>query len=417
MHSRRVAHEYYRDRLTQLARPSALLPLLDTWTRGTPGATEHGATVGHGSANAITSPMEAAGGWRRVYGRFHPFAAPYATMVFEYAGGAQTFATVALFDEEPADRRRVVHVDGLGWARLTAFPTDDRLRTLREALAVPGDVTVVRYRPGRRCTFRVDDGDGTRFGKVFGDASGQAIHEAGLALASAARRGEIAFEVARPIAWQADTRVLWQGAVAGAPLLGRLSTGEAESLSYRMGAALGTLTTATIFPIARFDAAVQCKRSHQYAQELGTRIPALAVEATSLGEGLDAIHRRRPGRVCPIHGAPHVNQWLAQDDRLALVDFDRFSAGNPELDVATFLGELDFEEELATPVTDIARAFVQGYEGTAGPLDSELLRAYRAHKRLAKALRSARALRPDGAERARRHLASARLALREGVAE
>ncbi len=40
-------------------------------------------------------------------------------------------------------------------------------------------------------------------------------------------------------------------------------------------------------------------------------------------------------------------------------------------------------------------------------LEPSLLAAYRAHKRLAKALRTARALRPDGDERAERHLARA----------
>lgn len=399
MHSRQASHEHYREQLIRLARPASLLPLLDAWA----------------SADASAAlPEDDA--WRRVYGRFHPFDAPYATLVFEYTGRPQTFVTVELFDDRPETTDADTHaVTGLGFARLRGFPADDGLPTLRRVLAAAGDAAVVRYRPGRRCTFRVADDRGVRFAKVFGDDTGGPIHDAGVALAAAAARGELAFAVAPPIAWDSDARVLWQGAVAGEPLLERLSTRDAEPLAKQMGAALGTLTTASVFPVARFDAAVQCRRTHQYARELGTRIPALAVEATSLGEGLDAIHRERPGRVCPIHGAPHVNQWLADADRLALVDFDRFSAGNPELDVATLLGELDFEEDLATPVARIARAFVRGYETTAGALDPLLLRAYRAHKRLAKALRSARALRPDGAERASRHLALAKAALGDGA--
>ena len=51
-------------------------------------------------------------------------------------------------------------------------------------------------------------------------------------------------------------------------------------------------------------------------------------------------------------------------------------------------------------VDELSQAFREGYESVAGPLNEELLIAYTAHKRLSKALRVARALRPDGDERA-----------------
>ena len=88
----------------------------------------------------------------------------------------------------------------------------------------------------------------------------------------------------------------------------------------------------------------------------------------------------------------------------SLVDFDRFSLGDPELDVATFISEMDFENPKRVPVEDINRAFRNGYETIAGPLDSRLLNAYRAHKRLAKALKAARAVRPDYERRPERNL-------------
>ena len=71
------------------------------------------------------------------------------------------------------------------------------------------------------------------------------------------------------------------------------------------------------------------------------------------------------------------------------------------------MAELDFEDRTAVAVDELNGAFLSGYEDVAGALDPALLRAYRAHKRLAKALRTARALRPDGDERAGRHLARA----------
>jgi hypothetical protein len=245
------------------------------------------------------------------------------------------------------------------------------------------------------------------FCKVFPDDEGARLHEEAGALWQAQSRGELGFAVAEPVRWDAGTRTLWQKAVEGSSVLPRLGGPQGRSVARRLGNAAGTLVTSSVRPRMRFDAVVQCARSSGYARELGTRVPALAASAAALGRDLELMHRETPGRSRPIHGSPHLNQWLESSGRLGLVDFDRLSLGDPELDVATFLGELDFEDGLAVSHDELAANFIEGYEAAAGRIDSGLLAAYRAHKRLAKALRSARALRPDGDARAARHLARA----------
>ena len=141
-------------------------------------------------------------------------------------------------------------------------------------------------------------------------------------------------------------------------------------------------------------------------------MPDLARAAGALLQRLADAHAsvaQRPHR--PIHGAPHPSQWLDDGDMLGLVDFDRAAAGDPELDVATFLAELEAEGDRQAPMERLERTLIAAYEAVSGPLDSVLLRAYRGHKRLAKAHRSARALAPDGDARAARHLAFAAEAL------
>lgn len=102
---------------------------------------------------------------------------------------------------------------------------------------------------------------------------------------------------------------------------------------------------------------------------------------------------------------PHIpSKWLDDDGRLGLIDFDRFSLGDPELDITTFQAEVDFESVPASLRDDINDAFRAGYESRAGAMDLSLLLAYRVHKRLAKVLRAARAIRPDGDVRAAGHL-------------
>jgi hypothetical protein len=85
-----------------------------------------------------------------------------------------------------------------------------------------------------------------------------------------------------------------------------------------------------------------------------------------------------------------MHQWLADGERLGLVDFDRFCLGDPELDAATFVAEIDCEDPATTPREVLGAAFLRGYADMAGPLEPDLLTAYLAHKRLAKAEKAAR---------------------------
>jgi aminoglycoside phosphotransferase (APT) family kinase protein len=106
----------------------------------------------------------------------------------------------------------------------------------------------------------------------------------------------------------------------------------------------------------------------------------------------------------PIHGSPHINQWLDDGAVLGLVDFDRYAMGDPELDAATLLTELDSESEMVTPVQDVAEALAAGYATAGVTLDPHWLAVYRLHKSVAKVARTAYSLRPDGDARAATHL-------------
>ena len=112
-----------------------------------------------------------------------------------------------------------------------------------------------------------------------------------------------------------------------------------------------------------------------------------------------------PRPLVPVHGSPHMHQWLQSDDgRLGLVDFDRFALGEPELDLATFLVELESESDRTVAMADLEQALAVGFEAAAGRLDETRLAVYAVHKRLAKVARTACGMRPDGAARAERHL-------------
>ena len=172
-----------------------------------------------------------------------------------------------------------------------------------------------------------------------------------------------------------------------------------------MGHLVRSLARSSIRPTRVFDAAAQVARSIDIGQDLARRVPSLAPTIGSLLDALSACHARPGAREPrPVHGDPHAEQWLDDGERLGLLDFEAVAWGDPELDAAVFLAELDFEDDLQLPVDQLEEAYITGAAAAGLSLDRHLLLAYRGHMRLAKALRSARAVRPDGDQRAEAHL-------------
>jgi len=232
-----------------------------------------------------------------------------------------------------------------------------------EAVELPPGT--VRYHPGRRLTIR----DGDRFGKI---GVGPELLAAQQELW--AHRHEFGFAVAEPLGYENET--LWLAAVPGVQ--------PGPEFAERMGAALRTLHDSGVRPVAH-------RERPDHAAELIRRVPELRDRVEEL-----LADPPEPGPPRPLHGAPHPPQWLLDGDALGLIDFDRFALGDPEADVAAFMEAAAAEDE-GGPV---AEAFVRGY----GALDPRRLDYYRRERRVAKALRAASALRPDGAERAARRL-------------
>jgi hypothetical protein len=341
--------------------------------------------------------------WIRRYGRFEPEREPFASLVLEGEGEPQTLGLLEAFAEEPAHAHGAIQDEVVGWIRLRPFTSDEGLPTLPAVLSRPGRRRVVRYRPHRQCTIHFEGEGHGLFAKVFPDERGERVHAEAVALWEASARGELAFRVARPVRWDRAERALWHEELTGEPVVDRLRSAQGPELAERMGTALASLSRSRLAPAGVFDGDAQLRHTSRCGEELSRQVPRLRSLIRVILERVSHLHgRARPHRLRPIHGAPHAHQWLDDGGQFGLLDFDRISMGEPELDVATVLAEMDFENRARVPVAEINRRLLAGYESAGGTLDPELLLAYRAHKRLEKALKTLRTVRSDGDLRAAR---------------
>jgi hypothetical protein len=391
----RSTHERYGDALTVLAVDTAILPIVS----------EVGERRGWWTSERI---------WHRTYGRFMPDADPFAEIVVSSETPSHELCRIEMFERRPDARGPRYAVDtGIGWARMTRFPFDPALPGLTP---VSAGATVVRYHPGRRCTLRVVRDALTVFAKVYATNKGARVYEDLVALRAAASHRRLKVTIAEPLSWEAGTRTLWQAALPGEPASRRLGEPGGDGTAGRMGTATASLARASVTPSQVFDGAAALARSRRHAAELSRRVPCLSETLHEIEDRLAGIHARFPSRdLRPIHGAPHLDQWLDAGSEIGLIDFDRFSRGDPELDAGVVLGDFDALGRTELPVARLSDAFLEAYRDTRGPLCEPLVQAYRAHRHLAKALRAAQAIRPDGDRRAARVAAGAARMLTEAA--
>lgn len=223
-------------------------------------------------------------------------------------------------------------------------------------------VTPERYRPGQRCTLRVDaclrgsHGDWSRrtlYAKVYDDPAEMLLANEvmrSLAGSPGARTGVVAF--ARPIAVLQDIRVMLQEAVPGLLLESYLKSMAGGATAGDPRGWTGVVRSAAA--VAQVHAVpLVVARRRLIEEELGSfveRAGRAAAVHPPAGEPLLALARALPawrgrldgwgGRTALIHGDCKPNQMLFDGERIALLDFDTCAMADPAADVGTYLATL-----------------------------------------------------------------------------
>jgi hypothetical protein len=208
-------------------------------------------------------------------------------------------------------------------------------------------------------------------------------------------------------------RRLWQGVVTGDRIVASLSTSRGPTIAGLVGESLGALATAPVKPWQHWSLEQQWARTERAATHVVRRIPEVDDQLRNVLARLHTLHDSFADRgPLPAHGAASSDQWLDDGSTLGLVDFDRFCWSDPELDAATFLGSLDFDPGLRDSLDELEDAVLDGFRRAGFNPDSRRWSTYRIGTRLRKVARTAMAVRPDGDERAMRHIGGVLNALR-----
>ena len=312
----------------------------------------------------------------------------------------KTWETLDLLDTEiPRDSniRRVAYVPDLDLL-LQVFPFDHALPALERLMTGPlegllepilarfghGDWRLeewhsesVRYRVDLRASVKLtvratDQGAGRKserrfFAKVYaGDQAERAwTIQQDLAVALAAASDP--FALAPLVTYLPEARVLVQNEVEAPSLpymIRRAERGEAVEAVRRAARAIAALH---LLPVAAPAHRIELDRTdperlRRSADALRKSRPDLAaavsdVEAEILAR-LDAIGQLGP---VPTHGDLKPPHLLFDEERVVLLDLDKFAAGDPMLDVTSMLMPLRRERKTRLAGTSLARVFAEEY--------------------------------------------------------
>lgn len=255
--------------------------------------------------------------------------------------------------------RLVPELDMIVWT----FPDDPCLPQLRELLDVSQvvrhlpyadlpfpdaksivaiAVCVVRYRPEQRCILRYDIQYGAigepyvLYAKVFADDNGEHVFSRIQRCYAAANA--LGVRIARPVAYSAAVRSVWQEELAGKPLT------EIRDRDYRapmdaVGHCLAKLHASDLPMHKAVTREARLADAAKKSRKLAQMLPALDAELSGLiAREYAELQQLPPAPQAVIHGDVHFGQFLmTAEGELALFDFDEWSSGDPAQDLADLI--------------------------------------------------------------------------------
>ena len=268
---------------------------------------------------------------------------------------------------------------------------DRQLNTIAALFAAHQNAEIVKYSPEKRCLLQVTKSDVEYFVKVYPkkflqNERGAKIHSVGLYLWQLSQAEKVNFVVPKPVCWDENTRTIWQEKLAGVPAIAKLKSGDGREIVFEIGRAIAAISQLKIAPPRCFDRREQSKDTYDYAAKILSFAPLFEHSVLEVLNSLARAHDRLPPeKLAPVHGDMHIDQWLFDGERLGLLDFEDFSSGETERELAFFVVQLEAEYGGKVSVNDLFVELIKGFCEDGRKINQLSLNFYAAQKWLAKA--------------------------------
>lgn len=261
---------------------------------------------------------------------------------------------------------------------------DSELDTLSTIFRENPTAKIVKYSPHKRCLLQVKKDGKEFFVKVYPKKflkreRGEKIHSIGEKLQHFENEKLINFAVPKSIAWCKRTRAIWQEKFEGVGLTANCG---GAKIAFEIGKGVADISKLEIAPPRFFDRNEQLKDSREFAEKIEKFAPHLKMKIErffSMSKNAELPAEK----LAPIHGDMHLDQWLFDGKRLALLDFEDFSLGEVERDLASFIVQI--ESEYPNIGEEFIGSFLSGFHSKGFRENESLMRFYAAQKWLAKA--------------------------------
>jgi hypothetical protein len=210
----------------------------------------------------------------------------------------------------------------------------------------------VKYMPGKRCVLRMNaelkNGKGERknlafFSKTYPDRNSLSHYRI---VNVVYQQFSHLVHIPRPVLYMDGANSFWQEQWPGRPLADLLHYANWDALFTHLGEVVANFHKNDMSDLPRkFDIETVLFDAREDAKMLGWLLPEFRAQLDFALEAMmttkDSVLSQRIPKV-PIHGALRVEQFMARDNDIALLDFDAASLGDPLFDVVEFITSLQY---------------------------------------------------------------------------
>ena len=261
-----------------------------------------------------------------------------------------------------------------------AAATDlDRMTALIGSWSSPSarvvSAEVVDHKRGRRALLRyrvddqVPDGSESLLAKLYGDAAqAERVHDLMSRLDQEVFAASHGLGVPRAVGWSADPPLVVYRPAPGADFDDTADGSQRDAVT-RAARWLTRLHGSRLALDRRLDVDHEVANAVQWGVTIAEAMPALATEAEAAAASLQSTAARLRARTdVPIHKDFHHQHLVLRPDFLAVVDLDEARLGDPALDVAHFVVNLELRaiRSPADRSPSLRRAFLDAYRAETG---------------------------------------------------